>query len=206
MQESFVDAAAHLGCPKVHPQPVRDRQPLSPTAQLWGGRDKDGGQVTMSRREWGAHPAPLHLPKPHWSSWLSGEMQKLSCPCSAAQTCLLSPHLPADPAPTSSPDTGKLPQGSGGAAQPRLPLPAQARGKEPDHPGWAVSSLQCGPGQPPADNRGFPTGTAPAGLELLPQHRELHPQPPHNFPPRNYTGKGKGVCTLSPFISGFLCC
>lgn len=58
MQESVVDAAPHLGCSKVHPQPLTDRQPLSPTAQLWDGRDKDGGQVTMSRREGGAHPAP----------------------------------------------------------------------------------------------------------------------------------------------------
>lgn len=188
MQESFVDAAPHLGCSKVHPQPLTDRQPLSPRAQLMGGRDKDGGQVTMSKREGGTHPAPLHLPKPHhhsdWSSWLSRESQQLSCPCSATQTWLLSPHLPADRAPSSTPDIGKLSQSSGGTAQPRLPLPAQAQRKEPDHP-CAHTAAMCastagGPRQPPADNRWLSTGTAPAGFELLPKHRKL--QAPSSAP------------------------
>lgn len=192
MQESFVDAAPHLGCSKVHPQPLTDRQPLSPTAQLLGGRHEDGGQVTISRREGRAHPAPLHLPKPHhhsdWSPWLSGETQQLSCPCSATQTWLLSPHLPADLNPRQLPQqeqnlNRKGPQSSGGTAQPRLALPAQAQRKEPDHPcpwqgnvcqhcRWATAAS--------ADNRWLPTGTAQAGFELVPKHRKL--QAPSSAP------------------------
>lgn len=223
MQESFVDAAPHLGCSKVYPQPLTDRQPLSPTAQLSGGQDKDGGQVTVSRREGGAHPAPLHLPKPHhhsdWSSRLSGETQQLSCPCSATQTWLLSPHLPADRAPTSTPDTGKLAQSSGGTAQPRLPLPAQAQRKEPDPPcahaglGRVHSTALCastagGPRQLQLTTGGFQQEQPQLALNWCPstENSKLHPQPPQNFLPGIYVGKGKGVCTSSPFISGFLCC
>lgn len=225
MQESFVDAAPHLSCSKVHPQPLTDRQPLSPTARLLGGRDKDGGQVTMSRRARGAHPAPLLLPKPHhhsdWCSWLSGEIQQLSCPCSATQTWLLSPHTSQGTGLQPQPRTQEsCPKAQEGQHSPGCPCLAQAQRKEQDHPcthaglgrvhTTAMSaSTAGGPRQPPTDNRWLSTGTARAGFELVPEHRKL--QAPSSAPSkfsssRTYVGKGRGVCTSSPFISGFLCC
>lgn len=224
MQESFVDAAPHLGCSKVHPQPLTDRQPLSPTAQLLGGRHEDGGQVTISRREGRAHPAPLHLPKPHhhsdWSPWLSGETQQLSCPCSATQTWLLSPHLPAEQAPTSTPDsflnrnrtsTGKVPKAQEGQHSPGWPCLPRHRGRSQTtrvHGRVTCASTAGGPQQPQLTTGGFQQEQPKLALNWCPstESSKLHPQPPQNFLPRTHVGKGRGVCTSSPFISGFLCC
>lgn len=199
MQESFVDAAPHLCCSKVHPQPLTDRQPSSPTAQLLGGRHEDRGQVTISRREGGAHPAPLHLPKPHhhsdWSSCLSGETQQLNCPCSATQIWLLSPHLPAEglqPQPRKASSTGTEPQqpqqescpkAQEGQHSPGCPWLPRHRGRRQTthvHGRVTCASTVGGPWQPPADNRWFLTGTAQSGFELVPKHRKL--QAPSSAP------------------------
>lgn len=163
----------------------------------------------------------LHLPTPHhhsdWSSWLSGETQQLSCPCSATQTWLLSPHLPADQALNSTPDTGKLPQSSGGTAQPGLPLPAQAQRKEPEHPctharlGHVHATAMCAStagGHSLQLTGGFQQEQPELPLNWCPstESSKLHPQPPQHFLPRTCVRKGREVCTLSPVISGFLCC
>lgn len=199
MQESFVDAAPHLGCSKVHPQPLTDRQPLSPTAWLLGGRNKDGGQVTMSRRVRGAHPAPLLLPKPHhhsdWSSWLSGEIQQLSCPCSATQTWLLSPHTSQgtglQPQPRTQESCPKAQEGQHSPGCPCLPRHrGRSRTTRAPTPGWAASTpRQCLPALPVGHGSlqlttgGFQQEQPELALNwcLSTESSKLHPQPPQNF-------------------------